>query len=308
MIPVLLFYSYGIPRTLHEPCPPFLAQRSSDLGDGVSTATFERHFGPTYYSVDRGEVHYVVLDDVLWHGSGYIGYADDAQLAWLAADLARVEAGRTVVVLLHIPLRSTRVERANEPQWRTIWEVTNREAVLRLLEPYRAHVFAGHTHESEHVLHGKIHEHVLGTACGAWWTGPICWDGAPNGYAVLEARGAELRWRYKGTGRPAEEQMRVYARGADPTAPDEIVATVWDWDPAWSVVWYEGADRRGEMARRRGLDPLSVRLHAGADKPARRTWVEPSPTAHQFYAAPAGSGEIRVEARDGFGRTYVGTG
>jgi hypothetical protein len=276
-------------------------------GDGGSTATFQRHFGPTYYSFDRGEVHYVVLDDVLWHGSGYIGYVDDAQLAWLAADLAHVEAGRTVVVFLHIPLRSTRVERANEPQWRTIWEVTNRAAVHALLEPYRAHLFAGHTHESEHVFDGRLHEFVVGTACGAWWTGPICWDGTPNGYAVLEARGAEVRWRYKGTGLPADEQLRVYGRGADATAPDEVVATVWDWEPGWTVVWYEGDDRRGAMARRRGLDPLSVSLHAGADRPARRSWVEPSPTAHQFYAAVAGrgTGEIRVEATDRFGRRYV---
>lgn len=279
----------------------------TSAGDGGSTATFERHFGPTYYSFDRGEVHYVVLDDVLWHGGGYIGYVDDAQLAWLAADLARVEPGRTVVVLLHIPLRSTRVERAKEPQWRTIWEVTNRAAVHRLLEPYHAHVFSGHTHESEHVLDGRLHEHVLGTACGAWWTGPICWDGTPNGYAVLEARGAEIRWRYKGTGLGAGEQMRLYARGADAAAPHEVVATVWDWDPGWTVVWHEGGDRRGEMARRSGLDPLSVRLHAGKEKPARRSWVEPSPTAHQFYATPAGEGggEISVEATDRFGRRYV---
>ena len=279
----------------------------TSAGDGGSTATFERHFGPTYYSFDRGEVHYVVLDDVLWHGGGYIGYVDDAQLAWLAADLARVEAGRTVVVFLHIPLRSTRVERANEPQWRTIWEVTNRAAIHRLLEPYRAHVVAGHTHESEHVFDGRLHEHVLGTACGAWWSGPICWDGTPNGYAVLEARGAELRWRYKGTGLRADDQMRVYARGADAAAPHEVVATIWDWEPGWRVVWYEGGDRRGAMARRTGLDPLSVTLHAGKDKPARRSWVEPSPTAHQFYATPTGSGEIRVEATDRFGRTYVAT-
>ena len=275
-------------------------------GDGGSTATFERHFGPTHYSFDRGDVHYVVLDDVLWHGSGYIGYVDDEQLAWLAADLARVEAGRTVVAFVHIPLRSTRVERAGETQWRTIWEVQNREAIHRLLEPYRAMVVAGHTHEMEHVFDGRLHGHVLGTACGAWWTGPICWDGTPNGYAVLEAHGEEVRWRYKGTGLAADDQMRVYARGADPSAPDEVVATIWDWEPGWTVVWYEDGAPRGAMARRRGLDPLSVALHAGAAKPQRRGWIEPSPTAHQFYAAPSPAArELRVEATDRFGRRYA---
>ena len=61
-------------------------------GDAHSGDTFSRHFGPRYYSFDRGAVHYVVLDDVFWHGSGYIGYLDDDQLTWLAGDLARVEA------------------------------------------------------------------------------------------------------------------------------------------------------------------------------------------------------------------------
>ncbi len=55
--------------------------------DEGSSETFSRHFGPRYYSFDRGAVHYVVLDDVLWHGAGYIGYLDADQLTWLAADL-----------------------------------------------------------------------------------------------------------------------------------------------------------------------------------------------------------------------------
>jgi len=36
--------------------------------------------------------------------------------------------------------------------------------------------------------------------CGAWWSGDVCWDGAPNGYGVYDVRGEEVRWRYKGTG------------------------------------------------------------------------------------------------------------
>src|SRR5688572_9409796 len=68
--------------------------------DEASAATFERHFGPTYYSFDCGEVHYVVLDDVFWHGMGYLGYVGEPQQRWLTADLARVERGRTVIVAL----------------------------------------------------------------------------------------------------------------------------------------------------------------------------------------------------------------
>lgn len=274
--------------------------------DGGSTATFRRHFGPTYYSFDRGAVHYVVLDDVLWHGAGYIGYLDDAQLGWLAQDLARVEAGRPVVVFTHIPALSTRFRRVGEAKPSESGSITNREALYALLAPYAAHIVSGHTHEHEHVFEGGVHEHVLATSCGAWWSGPICYDGTPSGYAVFEARGEDLRWRYQATGGGADHGLRLYPRGADPSAPDEIVANIWDWDPAWRVVLYEGSDRRGAMGRRTGLDPLSVRLHEGPARPQRRPWVDPVPTDHLFYAPlQADAADVTVEATDPWGRTYT---
>ena len=277
------------------------------LTDEASIRTFQRHFGPPYYSFDRGAVHYVVLDDVFWNHAGYFGYLDAAQLAWLEADLARVEAGRPVVVFLHIPVHSTASLRRGEAVPSPRNAVTNREALYRLLEPYAAHVISGHTHESEHVFEGGVHEHVCGAACGAWWSGPICYDGTPNGYAVYEVRGEELRWRYQGTDQAPDHQMRLYAPGADAAHPRALVANVWDWDPAWSVVFYEGGDRRGALERRLGTDPLAERLHRGTDKPPRRTWVEPVPTGHLFYAEPSGAGPVRVEATDRFGRVYTAT-
>jgi hypothetical protein len=275
--------------------------------DQGSSETFSRHFGPRYYSFDRGAVHYVVLDDVFWHGAGYIGYLDADQLTWLAADLARVEHGRPVVVAQHIPSLGSEHVRRGEARPRLGTSVANREALYRLLEPYRAHILVGHTHEHEHVFTHGVHELVSATVCGAWWSGPICGDGAPSGYTVLEVSGETLQWRYKATGHPAEHQLRLYPRGADPAAPTDLVANVWDWDPEWTVVWYEGGERRGPMARRLGLDPLSVELHTGPELPPRRTWVEPYPTNHLFYApVPAGARDITVEATDRFGRRYVG--
>ncbi len=273
--------------------------------DQASTETFSRHFGPRYYSFDRGSVHYIVLDDVFWHGAGYLGYVGRDQLRWLEADLARVEPGRTVIVALHIPTLPSRHLRYGQQQPSTGISVTNREALYRLLEPFNAHILSGHTHESEHIFEGGVHEHVNGTVCGAWWSGPICADGTPSGYGVYEIRGDEVTWQYKATGFDFDHQMRVYAHGADPKAPDEIVANVWNWDPTWTVAWYEDGERKGEMARRTGTDPLAVKLHTGPDLPPRRTWVEPLNTNHLFYApASQGTHEVRVEAIDRFGRAY----
>jgi hypothetical protein len=276
--------------------------------DERSAATFARHFGPTYYSFDRGDIRYVVLDDVFWYGDGYLAYLDERQLAWLRADLARLEPGRTVVVFVHIPALSTREQRNGAARPGNAAAITNREALYRLLEPYRAFVLSGHTHEHERHGDGGVRHHVHGTVCGAWWSGDICWDGTPNGYAVYEARGSELRWRYKATGKPATHQLRLYPPGADPTTPTDVVANVWDADETWTVVWYEDGERRGRMSRRLGLDPLAVAQQTGPEKPPRRQWVEPTRTEHLYYAAPAPeTREVRVEATDPWGNRYTET-
>jgi len=84
--------------------------------DEDSTATFCRHFGPRYYSFDRGAVRHVVLDDVFWNGAEYFGYLDRVQLAWLEADLATLEPGRTVIVATHIPILGSQHVRTGESQ------------------------------------------------------------------------------------------------------------------------------------------------------------------------------------------------
>jgi hypothetical protein len=290
--------------------PFFQAVGNHDLdqdgrSDEASTETFSRHFGPRYYSFDRGAVRYVILDDVFWHGSGYIGYLGDEQLRWLEADLADVEPGAPVIVATHIPVQGTRHTRENETTPSVSASITNREALYRILEPFDAHVLSGHTHENDHNRQGGVHEHVSGTVCGAWWSGPICGDGTPNGYSVYEVFGEEVRWRYKATGQPAHHQMRAYLPGADPQAPQELIANVWDADEGWNVVWYEDGERKGRMARRVGHDPLSLRIHAGEDLPPRRGWVDPYPRYLYYAPVSADAREIRVEATDRAGRKYL---
>lgn len=278
--------------------------------DEASTATFERHFGPPYYSFNRGRIHYVVLDNVFWHGGGYLGYLTEEQLTWLAADLALVEPGSPVVVFLHIPLMSTEFQRLRQSEQPPLYNSTaNRQALVRLLEPFRARVISGHTHETEYRTEGGLLDHSVAAVCGAWWTGDLCWDGTPNGYAVYEVNGEALRWRFKATGRPEDYQIRLHPPGTDPAAPDEIIANVWDATDAWEVTWWTGGERRGLMTRRTGFDPETVRLQTGPELPSRRRgWIEPMATDHLFHArVPAGAVPVTVEARDPWGRVYRAT-
>ncbi len=282
--------------------------------DPGSTATFRQHFGPEYYSFDRGAVHYVVLDNVYWPGNdgfgndtdGYLGHVDATQLHWLKQDLALVEDGRPVVILAHIPPLSTAYERRGESSPSAQSMIVNREALYELLAPFDAHIVTGHVHENEHRYEAGPHEHVVGTACGAWWTGPICYDGTPRGYAVYEVNGESVRWRYKSTGRDADHQMRLTRVTED--GEERLLANVWDADDEWTVTWYEDGVRTGKMTQETAVDPMAKELYAGEDLPEKHTWVEPQPTDHLF-SAPFNpeANRIRVEATDRFDRTYTAT-
>jgi hypothetical protein len=90
------------------------------------------------------------------------------------------------------------------------------------------------------MLRNDLPRALCAAVCGAWWSGPICADGTPSGYVVYEVDGESLRWRYQATGEAEDHGLRVYPTGADPAAPGEVVANVWDWDPEWRVTWLEG--------------------------------------------------------------------
>jgi hypothetical protein len=77
----------------------------------------------------------------------------------------------------------------------------------------------------------------------------------------------------------------MYKPGSDKTAPGDLIVNVWDWDPAWTVRWFEDGAPRGLLSRRRGYDPASVEQHLGDRLPARRPWVEPILSNHLFFGA-----------------------
>ena len=275
--------------------------------DEHSAKTFKQQFGPTYYSYNRGEIHYVVLDDVFFLGFAkkYIGYITEAQLHWLEQDLALVKPGSTVVVSLHIPSNTGNKRRNNSKEDELGGIVSNREQLYKILAPYKVHIMSGHTHWNEKWEEKNVMEHVHGTVCGAWWTGPICGDGTPGGYGVYHARGSELEWYYKSAGKPKEHQLRIYKKGMIKEDPEMVVANVWNWDPQWKIQWYEDNVLKGEMERRTAKDPWAIELYEGPALPKKHKWVEPSMTDHLFFARPSSSAKtIRVTATDRFGKVY----
>ncbi len=276
-------------------------------GDEGSSLTFQSHFGPTYYSYNRGKIHYVVLDDVFFIGVAkkYIGYITEQQLKWLERDLQHVEAGTTIVLSLHIPTNTGSRRRNGLKEDEMGGVVMNRQRLYDILKPYKVHIMSGHTHFNEVWNDGNITEHVHGTVCGAWWTGPICGDGTPNGYAVYEVNGSDLSWFYKTTGKDRQHQMRLYAPGRHADFPKEASINIWNWDPQWHIEVFADGRSLGKPNQRVALDPLSVELHLGADKPAKHKWVEPILTDHMFFInVPDNTKVLSVKASDSFGNKY----
>ena len=115
--------------------------------DDLSIRDFEKTFGPTHYSFNRGKAHYVVLDDVFYVGrsTSYIAYLAENQLEWLGQDLSYVKPGSPVFVTLHIPTYTLEAKHNNLSKELMQDGLQNREHLYKLLKtfscayPFRAH-------------------------------------------------------------------------------------------------------------------------------------------------------------------------
>jgi len=258
--------------------------------DNTSDVTFQKMYGPTYYSFNRGKVHYVVLDDVRYLGKEreYDGHVSQQQLDWLKQDLSFVPKDHLIILNLHIPVAN---------------RVKNRADLYALLKGYQVHIMSGHTHYNQNVIEDGIYEHIHGTVCGAWWTGPICSDGAPAGYGVYEVDGTNLTWYYKATGLQAAHQVSIHVTTL--TNQKRLIANVWNWDPAWKVEWWADEQYMGILENTKGLDPTALTLFKGKALPARRPFVEPTKTDHLFATHFKPEVKIiKVVATDRFGNKY----
>ncbi|MFT7208153.1 MAG: hypothetical protein ACI9JU_002922 [Pseudohongiellaceae bacterium] len=173
--------------------------------------TYKSHFGPTYYSFNHGNVHFVALNNVEYAGngkqfdnSGYRGFIPQDQLNWLEQDLANVSDDKLIVIATHIPLISEADDGQSE-----IYSGPNTEnfpKLLEILEPFsNIYGIAGHdTSNSWKVEVNHSHgwqgqpwiAHTLAEVRGSGWSkgltdargvrDSIMEDGNPNGFYVLK--------------------------------------------------------------------------------------------------------------------------
>jgi len=109
---------------------------------------FGEFFGATHYTFDHKGLHFIVLDNV----SDPAALIGDAQLQWLAADLAKLDRRQPIVVLTHRPLFEL------YPEWD--WATRDGQKAIDLLSPFEyVTVFYGHIHQEHHHSTGKIAHH-----------------------------------------------------------------------------------------------------------------------------------------------------
>ena len=261
-------------------------------GDETSDDTFQQTYGPTYYSFNRGQVHYAVMDNVRYLGKEreYDGWLQQHQLDWLQKDLAFVPKDKLLVLCMHIPVHSG---------------TKNKEDLYKILGDRNVHIMSGHTHYHVNAIKDKIFEHNHGTVCGAWWTGTICEDGTPNGYGVYTVKDTGLSWHYQATGMPAEHQMKIHTSDFD-GAQKGVVVNIWNHDPEWKTEYFVDGKSGGSLEQFEGFDPEAYKNLVGPELPKPRGFAEPKNTKHLFKATvPSSAKEIRIVATDRFGKQFT---
>lgn len=181
--------------------------------------------GPTFYSFNIGQVHYVVMDNIdcsAYDGTdprNYVKKLSNEQLKWLAKDLAYVDKSTPLIVAMH-----AQIYKPTSTGFAFDLDSANTEALLAALDGYEVHFVTGHTHKvynitpDDDVVKGRdIHEHNSGAICASWWWSGnltpgvhVSIDGAPGGYAIWDIDGTDFAWLYKSTGWPEEYQFRSY--------------------------------------------------------------------------------------------------
>lgn len=192
--------------------------------DQFSDETFEENFGPANYSFDYGNVHFIILDDILYPdprgGKGYWGGFREDQLQFVENDLKLVDKNKLVVVSMHIPLNHNKEDN---------FKNSDRQQLFNLLSPFaNALILSAHTHIQQQLFYGKnegwngakeLHEYNAGTTCGDWWSGTAdeiglptstMRDGTAKGYSFISFYDNQYQIKYKTAGEPEDYQIKLY--------------------------------------------------------------------------------------------------
>ena len=273
--------------------------------------TYRDVLGPRWYSFNRGEVHFVAMDNCLFSGQDYTGGFTDEQVAWLEKDLSFVPTSKMIVLYYHIPLRDTNYR--------------NRQKVLDLISKYQnPTLMCAHTHyfQPYHMRSHNLFERIHGGTCGYFWRSNCGGDGTPNGFMVYEIDGTKIVDTYfKASQRPDDHQIRLYHGDAVFAGPyatykydlgaDVVVANVF-------AAGMDGTTWKVELSEDGGktwsdMSPIEQNYgdrwirgyHIGVEHHPTESGTSPCYHQYQYKLKDAAATAIEVRATDSFGHVYT---
>ncbi len=194
--------------------------------DHLSDETFEENFGPSNYAFNYGNVHFMVLDDILYpdprDGKGYWGGFREEQLKFIENNLKHVPKDKLLVLGFHIQMMP---EREGDDHFR----LSDRKRLFELLKPFEnVLMMSAHTHKQTQIFYGKgdgwdgassLHEFNVGTTSGDWYSGTVDTSGVPasvmrdgtyRGYSFIDFIDNKYRIQYKAAGMAEDFQISLY--------------------------------------------------------------------------------------------------
>ena len=214
--------------------------------DEHSADSWRHLYGPTYFSFDIGQVHFVVLDNVIYPcteedaAAGddrarcgnpddvvYNGRVSDRQMTWLENNLALVPEDKLIVLMHHIPFVSFIDSNTGRHQ------TDNVNDIYALIGDRPALSLSGHTHTLEQLVAGEWYQgwadkvgverlpfnHVItGAPSGNWWSQDFNVDGVPmsfarlgepRGYMIFDFDGNGYTDRFYASNLPMDRQMSL---------------------------------------------------------------------------------------------------
>lgn len=275
-----------------------------------------RDYGPTDFSLDRGDVHIIVMEDcfnlapkknnsvngVTWRHEGGLS---DSQFKWLCEDIRAVpdKERKMVVFCCHIPFQ-------NGSSHGIVSKQRYHDEVLKLLSEFgEAHIMTGHRHRTISHIHKNyicksglpVYEHVHASPFGYFWFHNTCSDGTPASYTVYTARGGHMEnWYIKSVKYDKSFQMRVYdgtrLEWAEPVK-DCMIVDLWGGEEDnWKVELYSRDGRKiGDFTHCNGGVANMVTYKASLKAIGKRTWPNKNVWAkdlksegHLWYFKPEG--------------------
>lgn len=307
--------------------------------DGQATYKQKWHesWGPSDYSFDRGDIHYVCFNNVYFYsGASYYnpGEPTASQMAWLEKDLELADKTKKVILSYHIPLTfGTGPLTGATSMGNGHYASTRLSAIVQLLKQFSGgyELWCGHTHfavNNEITLNGEsIYERSHAAACGDIWNSNINIDGVPNGYYVYDMNGTSIHnCYYKGTRWDKSKQMSLFwadtsfngeTYAADwslSTGKGIIVANIFNADSKWSVTAIENGERTPmtRLQQTPNQDAFAVGYHKKYARSNSYNFFSKNnkylKMLHWYYYTPKdANATITIEAIDPYGNKYTAT-